>query len=85
MNSAREAGLAGSIGLSGVSVELVKCHRNPIHHTTGTFNPTNRSIGGFNLVPVAVGRHIRQVVPVSGSFVGMTDAFAAMSVDVRVT
>jgi Transglutaminase-like superfamily len=50
-----------------------------------TFDPTNRSIGGFNLMPVAVGRHIRQVVPVSGSFFGMTDAFAGMSVEVRVT
>jgi transglutaminase-like putative cysteine protease len=50
-----------------------------------TFDPTNRSIGGFNLIPVAVGRHLGQVVPVSGSFVGMTDAFAGMSVEVRVT
>ena len=27
-----------------------------------TFDPTNRSVGGFNLIPVAVGRHIRQTV-----------------------
>ena len=41
------------------------------------FDPTNRSVGGFNLIPVAVGRDIHQVIPVAGSFVGMTDAFRA--------
>ena len=50
-----------------------------------TFDPTNRSVGGFNLIPVAVVRDIRQAVPVSGSFVGMTDAFAGMTVEVLVT
>ena len=49
-----------------------------------TFDPTNRSVGGFNLIPVAVARDIRQATPVSGSFVGMTDAFQGMSVEVRV-
>jgi len=50
-----------------------------------TFDPTNRSVGGFNLIPVAVARDIRQVMPVVGSFVGAPDAFAGMSVEVRVT
>jgi transglutaminase-like putative cysteine protease len=50
-----------------------------------TFDPTNRSVGGFNLIPVAVARDIRQAMPVAGSFVGMTDAFQGMSVEVRVT
>jgi transglutaminase-like putative cysteine protease len=50
-----------------------------------TFDPTNRSVGGFNLIPVAVARHIRQAMPVSGSFVGMTDAFQGMDVEVSVT
>ena len=50
-----------------------------------TFDPTNRSLGGFNLIPVAVARDIRQTIPVSGSFVGSTGAFAGMSVEVRVT
>jgi hypothetical protein len=45
--------------------------------------PTNRSVGGFNLIPVAVARDIRQAMPV-GSFVGMTDAFQGMSLEVRV-
>jgi transglutaminase-like putative cysteine protease len=49
-----------------------------------TFDPTNRSVGGANLIPVAVARDIRQVVPVAGSFVGMTDAFAGLYVSVTV-
>ena len=48
-----------------------------------TFDPTNRSVGGFNLIPVAVARDIRQAMPVAGSFVGMTDAFPGMSVEVE--
>lgn len=50
-----------------------------------TFDPTNRSVGGFNLIPVAVARDIRHAMPVSGSFVGMTDAFQEMVVEVDVT
>jgi len=50
-----------------------------------TFDPTNRSVGGFNLIPVAVARDVRQAMPVAGSFVGMTDAFQGMWVEVRVT
>jgi transglutaminase-like putative cysteine protease len=50
-----------------------------------TFDPTNRSVGGFNLIPVAVARDIRQAVPVSGSFIGLTDAFLGMGVEVSVT
>lgn len=49
-----------------------------------TFDPTNRSVGGVNLIPVAVGRAIHQVMPVIGSFVGMSDAYAGMSVKVSV-
>ncbi len=50
-----------------------------------TFDPTNRSVGGANLIPVAVARDIRQAMPVAGSFVGMTNAFLGMSVEVLVT
>jgi transglutaminase-like putative cysteine protease len=50
-----------------------------------TFDPTNRSVGGVNLIPVAVARDIHQAMPVSGSFLGMTDAFRGMEVEVRVT
>lgn len=49
------------------------------------FDPTNRSVGGFNLIPVAVARHIRQVMPVSGSFIGDAAAFKALDVCVTVT
>jgi transglutaminase-like putative cysteine protease len=50
-----------------------------------TFDPTNRSVGGYNLIPVAVARDIRQVVPVAGSFGGTAEAFEGMSVDLQVT
>ena len=50
-----------------------------------TFDPTNRSVGGFNLIPVAVARDIRQVMPVSGNFIGSTDALLGMGVEVSVT
>ena len=49
-----------------------------------TFDPTNRSVGGYNLIPVAVARHIRQTMPVIGSFVGSSSAFAGMDVRVAV-
>ena len=47
-----------------------------------TFDPTNRGVGGANLIPVAVGRTIGQVMPVAGAFVGATDAFLGMTVGV---
>jgi transglutaminase-like putative cysteine protease len=50
-----------------------------------TFDPTNRSVGGANLIPVAVARDMRQVVPVSGNFVGPADVFAGMTVDISVS
>ena len=50
-----------------------------------TFDPTNRSVGSFNLVPVAVARDIRRAMPVSGSFVGMTNSFQGMWAEVAVT
>lgn len=48
------------------------------------FDPTNRTIGGFNLIPVAVARHIRQIMPVSGTFVGDVESFVSLSVKVTV-
>jgi transglutaminase-like putative cysteine protease len=49
------------------------------------FDPTNRSIGGSNLIPVAVARDIRQTIPVSGTFTGPSGAFAGMDVKVVVS
>jgi hypothetical protein len=48
------------------------------------FDPTNRSMGGANLIPVAVVRDISQATPVSGSYVGEREAFQDMSIEVRV-
>ncbi len=50
-----------------------------------TFDPTNLSMGGANLIPVAVTRDIAQSVPVAGSFVGASDAFISMNVEVEVS
>jgi len=50
-----------------------------------TFDPTNQSVGGGNLIPVGVGRDIRQVMPVVGNFLGMPDAFISMTVEVSVS
>ncbi len=50
-----------------------------------SFDPTNRSVGGSNLIPVAVARDIRHAMPVAGSFVGNSDAFKEMAVEVLVT
>jgi transglutaminase-like putative cysteine protease len=50
-----------------------------------TFDPTNRTVGDYSLIPVAVARDIAQVVPVSGSFAGVPDDFLDLTVDVRVT
>lgn len=49
------------------------------------FDPTNRSMGDINLIPVAVARNIAQVIPVSGSFFGMTDAFCGMDINVSIS
>ena len=49
-----------------------------------TFDPTNRSLGGANLIPVAVTRDIRFAMPVAGSFVGATNAFRSLTVAVDV-
>ena len=50
-----------------------------------SFDPTNRSVGGANLIPVAVARDIRQATPVSGAYAGSSDALESMSVGVFVT
>ena len=45
---------------------------------------TNGTIGGCDLIRVAVTRDISQAVPVAGSFVGMTDDYLGLTVDVAV-
>jgi len=46
------------------------------------FDPTNGTMGGFNLIPVAVVRDIKLAVPVAGGFVGLSSALIDMSVEV---
>lgn len=50
-----------------------------------TFDTTNATVGGSNLIPVAVGRDIRQIAPVSGCFIGMSEDLQNMSAEVFVT
>ena len=50
-----------------------------------TFDTTNATVGGSHLIPVAVGRDIRQIAPVSGRFIGMSEDLQNMSADVFVT
>ena len=48
------------------------------------YDPTNGTIGGRDLIRVAVTRDISQAVPIAGSFVGMPDDYLGMTVDVAV-
>lgn len=49
------------------------------------FDPTNRSVGNANLVPVAVARNIEQTIPVAGTFAGGPGLLEKMTVEVAVT
>jgi transglutaminase-like putative cysteine protease len=48
------------------------------------YDPTNGTIGGMDLIRVAVTRDISQAVPISGSFVGPPGSYLGMNVDVAV-
>jgi transglutaminase-like putative cysteine protease len=48
------------------------------------YDPTNGTIGGLDLIRVAVTRDISQAVPISGSFVGTPGSYLGMTVDVTV-
>ena len=49
-----------------------------------SFDPTNRQMGGFNLIPVAVARDLSQAMPVSGTFIGAGGDQTRLTVAVRV-
>lgn len=49
-----------------------------------SYDPTNGTIGGPDLIRVAVTRDIHQAIPVSGSFIGTADSYVGMTVDVSV-
>ena len=48
------------------------------------YDPTNGTIGGGDLIRVAVTRDISQAVPIAGSFVGTSDSYLGMTVDISV-
>ncbi|MBA2589436.1 MAG: transglutaminase family protein [Alphaproteobacteria bacterium] len=48
-----------------------------------SFDPTNRQMGGFNLIPVAVARDLGQAMPVSGTFLGAGTARLTVAVRVK--
>ena len=50
-----------------------------------SFDPSNRAVGGFNLIPVRVARDIGQVMPVVGGFAGATDSLQDLSVEAEVS
>ncbi|MBE9640890.1 MULTISPECIES: transglutaminase family protein [Roseobacteraceae] len=49
------------------------------------FDPTNRSVGAANLIPVAVARNIAQVTPVSGGYYGRGCDLLSLEVGVSVS
>jgi len=49
-----------------------------------TFDPTNRAVGGANLIPVAVARDIRLAMPLIGSYAGPAGAFLDIAEEVSV-
>jgi transglutaminase-like putative cysteine protease len=49
-----------------------------------TFDPTNRTVGDFSVIPIAVARDIKQAVPIAGSYVGAANDFLSMNVEVSV-
>ncbi|WP_274630910.1 transglutaminase family protein [Arvimicrobium flavum] len=48
------------------------------------FDPTHRRIGNANLIPVAVARSNRQIMPITGGYAGLPEDFMTMEVTVHV-
>ncbi len=48
------------------------------------FDPSNQRVGASQLVPVAFARFNRQIMPVTGDYIGAPDDFQRMDVSVRV-
>lgn len=49
------------------------------------FDPTHRRVGSGQLVPVAFARFNRQIMPVSGGYLGVAEDFVSMDVAVRMS
>lgn len=48
------------------------------------FDPSHRRMGDSQLIPVAVARSNRQIMPVTGDYIGAAEDFESMDVTVRV-
>ena len=48
------------------------------------YDPTNGTLGGEDLIRVAVGRDIHQIIPIAGTYQGVPDDFLGMEVAVSV-
>lgn len=48
------------------------------------FDPTHRRLGGASLVPVAVARSNRQIMPIVGGYLGVPEDFISMDVTVHI-
>ena len=79
---------AGRIGVEGSAMRArpMRGPRSSCRARAGSpsIRPTGRSAATISF-PLAVGRVIAQVMPMTGTFLGMTDAYLGMSVDVEVT
>ncbi len=49
------------------------------------YDPTNGLVGGANLIRVAVARDPSQAIPLQGTYIGPSDAYEDMQVDVEVS
>lgn len=46
------------------------------------FDPTNAAMGGFDLVPVAIGRDMERIMPVTGSYIGPVGSYIGLTVEI---
>jgi transglutaminase-like putative cysteine protease len=73
-----EAGMVGS-GATHAWVQIFLPGAGWVH-----YDPTNRISAGYDLIPVAMARHPGQAVPLQGSWIGKTQDYLGMSVNVTV-
>jgi transglutaminase-like putative cysteine protease len=78
----------GSDGHSRIAIGAGTTHARADIYLPGAgwvaYDPTNGTIGGGDLIRVAVTRDIAQAVPIAGSFVGSAGDYLGMTVDVAV-
>jgi transglutaminase-like putative cysteine protease len=78
----------GADGRSSVAIGAGTTHAWADIYVPGSgwiaYDPTNGTIGGDDLIRVAVTRDINQAIPIAGSFIGTPDSYLGMTVDVSV-